>query len=181
MPLFAVLICTASASETEKLGMWPKSWLESELEFGSLAVEYRLTDDCGINPDFEIVEYPNIEVTRDEILSSMGSFLKRATREDVPEKALAAASLEVFGQESIPDRVLEKNEYDALRNSLECLGPWPQVRTFPLGGKTLRCTFDPTGTLIKVEETSGDGVEYSDLAEGLSKQGPFRFRWEVED
>jgi len=181
LPLFVVATCIACASKTEKPAMWPKAWLESESEFGSLAIEYRLTDDCGINPNFEIVEYPNIEVTRDEIQSAMRWFLKRATQEDIPEEAWIVASLEVFGQETTPDRVLEKNEYDALRDSLERLGPWSQVRTLPLGGKTLRCTFDPTGTLIKVEKLSADKVEYSDFAEDLSAQGPYRLQWKIED
>ena len=174
-----ILTCAACASDTENQGLWPISLLESES--GSLAIEYRLTDECDIDSDFEIVEHPNVEVTRDEILGAVGALLRRATREDISEEAFATASLEVFGQESIPDRVLEKGEYEAMRDLLERLGPWPQVRTLPLGSRSLRCTFDPAGTLIKVEKKSDDETDYSELKESLNKQGPFRLRWKIED
>ncbi len=174
-------MCVVTASNAQQSKMWPKAWLEAEGGFGSLVIEYRLTNECDIDPDFEIVEHPNIEVTREEILGSLASFLKRATREDISEKAFTSASLEVFGQEDIPDRTLEKSEYEALLASLKRLGPWPQVRTMPLGSDTFRCTFDATGLLTKEEKSAGDEEGYTELKEDLSKQGPFRIRWEVEE
>ena len=47
---------------------FPEAWLKAESEFGTSAIEYRLTNDCEIDPGFEIVEHPNVDVTREEIL-----------------------------------------------------------------------------------------------------------------
>ncbi len=109
------LICASTGSMAQQSKTFPEAWLKAEGEFGTLAIEYRLTNECDIDPSFKIVEHPNVDVTREEILGSIEAFLKQAVKEDIPETAFVSASLEVFGQETIPDRTLEKTEYDALR------------------------------------------------------------------
>lgn len=168
-------------STAQQSKSFPQEWLEAEGEFGSLAIEYRLTNECDIDPNFEIVEYPNISVTREEILGAIAAFMKQSTREDVPEKTVVSASLEVFGQETIPDRILEKSEYDALLAVIKRLGPWPAVRSLPIGGNTYKCTFGHDGNLKKVEKLASDGEGYTELEGELSEKGPWRLRWQVED
>lgn len=160
---------------------FPQAWLEAEGEFGALAIEYRLTNECDIDPGFAIVEHPDIDVTRQEILGSIAAFLKQASREDIPDEAYISASLDVFDQKTIPDRTLETSEYDALLAALERLGPWPETRSMPLGGNTYKCTFDEDGLLIKVEKLAGEKEGYTEFDGQLAEQGPFRLRWQVEE
>ena len=180
-PALIALLFLASASKAENSKLWPDRWLNTESEFGSLVIEYRLTNECEIDPEFRIVVHPQIEVTRDEIYGSMEVFLRRATRQDIPDEAMSSVSLEVFGQETIPDRVLEKSEYDALMTNLETLGPWPMVRTIPVGGSTYRCTFDSSGALTKAEQSKNEEDSYREVLGSLNEEGPFRFRWEIEE
>lgn len=180
-PVLIVLLCLAGASNAEKSELWPDRWLKAESDFGSLVIEYRLTDDCEIDREFEIVVHPQIEVTRDEIYGSMEAFLRQGTQENIPDEAVSGASLEVFGQETLPDRVIEKPEYEALVTMLETLGPWPMVRTLPVGGKTFRCTYDSSGALIKTEQSEDKGESFRDVLGSLNEEGPFRFRWEIEE
>jgi len=179
--LFVALVCAATATMAQHSKTWPREWLEAEGEFGVLVIEYWLTSECKVAPGIEIVEHPNIEVTIEEIIVAMMPFLKQAIRPEIPKDAFTTASLEVFGQETFPDRTLEKSEYDALFAVLERLGPWPETQLMPLGGNTYKCTFDKHGLLTNVEKLSEDGEGYTDFEGRLAEQGPFRLRWEVED
>lgn len=159
----------------------PHEWVDAGSEFGVLVIEYRLTDECGIASGFEIVEQPNVEVTTEQIIFAMMSFWKQALRIGIPKEAITTASLEVFGQETFPDRTLGKFEYDALSAVFDRLGPWPETRLMPLGGNTYRCTFDKHKLLTNVERLSGNEGGYVDFEGNLAEQGPFRLQWEVED
>jgi len=159
----------------------PREWFDAEGAFGVLVIEYWLTNECTVAPGIEIVEHPNIEVTIEEVIVAMIPFIEQSLSPEIPKDAFATASLEVFGQETFPDRTLEKSELDALFVVLERLGPWPETRTMPLGKNTYKCTFDKHGLLTKVEKLNEDGESYSDFEGRLAEQGPFRLRWEVED
>ncbi|MEM1260786.1 MAG: hypothetical protein AAGH76_00170 [Pseudomonadota bacterium] len=120
-------------------------------------------------------------MTRDQILKSLEFYLEQITRVGHSEEALVTASREVFDQDNVPNRILEKDEYYAYIDVLERLGPWPQFRTFPAGEKTVRCTIGENGRLIKAEEKMAETAEFRELATGLNEVGPFRFRWVTEN
>ena len=173
------LLLSASNGESRKL--WPDRWLEADVEFGSLVVEARFTNDCGIDPEFEIIEHPNIDVTRTEILDALQVFLNRDFREDIPKEVMSSVSMEVFGTKTLPDRTIRKFEYEALMEKLEDLGPWPTVRTVRLGSRTIRCVFDGSGVLVLAEKSEDEGSTFDSVLGHLDQEDPFRFRWEVED
>lgn len=178
--LFLGLSFVFSTSDTEAQELWPDRWLAAGVDFGTLAVLFRFTDDCGIDPGFEIVERPNIQVSRTEIFDALQALLHRDSRKDFPQKALSSAFVEVFGTEKPPDRALEKSEYDAVMNKVETLGPWPTIRTIQLGNQTIRCTFDAGGALVEAEESKDGGRTFGSVLGSLDKQDPVLFRWEVD-
>ena len=182
--LAAVFLSALSAPSTaaaQQAPQWPDRWLGAGIDFGSLTVKYRLTDDCDIDPDFEITESPNLDVTREEILDSLTSFLAVGTRDDIPRDVVMAVVEDRFGPEGIPTRPMTKSEYDELMADLDELGPWPRLRIAPVSGNTYRCSFDLSGELTRVERSDAGRDLYSDFDESLSDQGPFTLRWVIEE
>ena len=177
----AALLCVAVYSNAQQSTISSQDWSDTDGEFGALAIEYRLTDSCDIDPTFEVLEYPKIELTNEQIFHELSVYLNQSTREQISDEAVAAASLQVFGQETIPDRTLEISEFDALVEAVDRFGPWPLVRTAPIGANTYKCTFDGDGLLAKVEKLVSVGEGYRELAGKLSEEGPFRIRWRVGD
>lgn len=178
--LLAVL-SVPSAAAAQQAPPWPERWLAAGVDFGALTVEYRLTDDCGIDPNFEITETPNLDVTPEEILESLKGFLASGTRDDVPRAELISVLEDVFGHEGVPDRPMTRDEYDRLTSKFESLGPWPQIRIAPVSGSTYRCSFDVSGELTRVERSDPERDLYNDFDEPLSDQGPFILRWYIEE
>ncbi len=174
------LVYVTTATLAQQPESFPREWYETDVEFGVLVVEYRLTNECAVAPGIVIVEHPNIEVTIEQIIIAMMPFIGKSINQDIPKESLSAAIEEVFGKETVPDRALMESEYDALMAALDRLGPWPETRTMPLGGNSYRCTFDKHGRLTKVELFDEDKDGYTDFHGQLDEQGPFRLRWEIE-
>ena len=176
-----LLVSVPSTAAAQQAPPWPDRWLAAGIEFGHLKVEYRLTDDCKIDPDFEITESPNLDVTTEEILESLEGFLASGTRDDIPRDVLVEILEDVFGQGGVPTRPMTKDEYDLVTSKFESLGPWPQVRIAPVSRSTYRCSFDVAGELIRVERSDAGRDLYSDFDEDLSEQGPFILGWRIEE
>ncbi len=170
--------CIASAQQAPP---WPERWLAAGIEFGKLRVEYRLTDDCEIDPNFEITESPNLDVTTEEILGSLKGFLSSGTRDDIPREVVMSVLEGVFGQEGVPTRPMTVEEYERVTDNFEKLGPWPQIRIAPVSSNTFRCTFDVSGELVQVERSDAGKDVYREFDESLSEQGPFILSWYIEE
>ena len=179
--LSTALLCVAVDANAQQSVIFAQDWGDIDGEFGALAIEYRLTDSCDIDPTFEVLEGPKIDLTNEQIFHELSAYLSQGTHEQISDEAVVAASLQVFGQETIPDRTLEIFEFDALVEAVDRFGPWPVVRTAPIGANTYRCTFDEYGILVKVEKLVGVEEGYSEIANKLSEEGPFRIRWRVGD
>lgn len=172
--------CVPAAAQ-QQAPPWPDRWLAAGSDFGNLRVAYRLTDDCQIDPDFEIIESPNLDVTNEEILESLTGFLANGTRDDIPRDVLMAVMEGVFGQQDVPARPMTKGEYDQMVSEFERLGPWPQIRFAPVGTSTFRCSFDVAGGLVRVERSDAGKDLFTDVDRALSDQGPFFLRWYIEE
>ena len=182
--LAAVLLLFLSApgpAEAQQIPHWPERWLAAGVDFGTLKVAYRLTDNCEIDPDFEITEVPNLDVTREEIFESLTGFLANNTRDDVPRHIVVRVLDEVFGEEGLGDRPMSKSEYDAVIAEFDRLGPWPQTRIAFVSSSTYRCSFDVSGELTGVEISDADKDLYRAFDERLSEQGPFFLSWYIEE
>ncbi|MDJ0909210.1 MAG: hypothetical protein QNI99_08440 [Woeseiaceae bacterium] len=142
---------------------------------------YRLTEDCEVDPDFEIIESPNLDVTREEILGSLNGFLANGTRDDIPRDVVMKVMESMFGEEGVPTRPMTKDEYDQMVAEFERLGPWPQIRIAPVCTSTFRCSFDASGSLVRVERSETGKDLFSDFDERLGDQGPFFLRWHIEE
>lgn len=177
----AAILFMASPAAAQQAPSWPEHWLAAGLEFGKLSVAYRLTDDCEIDPDFEITESPNLDVTREEILGSLTGFLAAGTRHDPPREVMFKVMREVLGPDRDPNQSLTQTEYETLVAEIEKLGPWPTVRLAPVSRDTYRCTFDTSGALIRVERSVSGESPFSDLAGNLSEEGPFFLSWYIEE
>lgn len=174
-------LCVACPATAQQAPPWPDRWLSEGLDFGRLKVEYRLTDECDIDLDFEITESPNLDVTRDEVFESLTGFLAAGTRDDPPRDVLYGVFDQVLDPERDPNQPMSQTELAAVLAELERLGPWPKVRMAPVGRYTYRCTLDTTGTLIRLERSVAGEDEFSDVVEQLSDQGPFYLTWSIEE
>ena len=174
-------VCASSTAGAQQAPPWPARWLAAGVDFGSLKVEYRLTDDCQIDSEFEIAELPNLDVTRDEVLESLQRFLAGGTRDDIPPDVVVSVIEDEFGQEGIPSRPMTGDEYERVTAEFERLGPWPQIRIAPVGRSTYRCTFDLSGELVRLERSDAEKDLYTDFNERLSEQGPFSLQWVIEE
>ncbi len=179
--IIATLFSAASVASTQQMPPWPERWLVAGVEFGNLRVAYRLTDDCDIDPDFEITDSPSLDVTRQEILGSLRGFLAAGTRDDPPREVVFRILDDTRAQERAADQPMSRIDYAALNAELEKLGPWPRVRMAPVGSHTYRCTFDSSGALIRLERSVTGEDQFSDFAGDLSEEGPFFLKWTIEE
>lgn len=178
----AALLCVVTTSSAGSPSVsWPEEWRGVEGGFGRLQIEYRLTNECGIDPDFNIAERPSIEVTRNQVFDVLKGLLMKTTVDVIPKDAYRSANLAVLGQEESPDRALEESEYKALLASLKASGPWPQVRTVPIYSEKYKCMFDKMGRLLAVEQLDADEKGYIILEGDLSQLGPFSLGWSEEN
>ena len=176
----ALLVGFAGVASAHQAPPLPERWLAAGDDFGALRVAYRLTDDCDIDPDFEIVESPNLAVTHDEVRGLLTSFLGYDTRDDVPRDVVMRVMEDVFGEEAVPTRPMTQDEYDRVISEFERLGPWPQIRFVTVESSTFRCSLDVSGNLVRVERSDAGKDLFRDFDEDLSEQGPFFLRWDID-
>ena len=177
----SLLLFTTTGASAQQTPPWPERWFSAGNDFGSLRVDYRLTDDCEIDPDFEVVEWSRFEVTREEILASLNQFLEGNTRSDPPLDVLYRVFDDVLDPNRDPNQAMTEAELAEVLAALEELGPWPQVRVAPVSSTTYRCTFDPSGALVRVEQSAPGEDEFTDFDGQLSELGPFNVRWYIEE